>query len=72
MKILNEKKSICTSMKVLYYDGESFYDDIKQKKKDGWIPVRKPGGYANETLELVIKRASNGCVITYIKYEPVI
>lgn len=68
MKILSEKQTICTTIKVLYENGENFYEDIDRKKKDGWNPVKKPNFY-DENMEMVIKHASNGTVITYIRYE---
>jgi hypothetical protein len=68
MKILSEKESICRTIKVLYSNDENYFDDIKERKKEGWHPITKPD-YYNERKELMIKCASNGTVITYIKYE---
>lgn len=70
LKILSEKKSICTSIKVLYEHNEDYYEDMKQKKKDGWHPSTKPSFY-NENTEIVIKHSSEGAVITYLKFEPI-
>lgn len=55
-------------MKVLYEEGENYYTDIKEKKKEGWKPVTKPNFY-DESWDMVIKSSSNGFVITFIKYE---
>ena len=70
MKILSEKKSICTTMKVLYDESESYYQDIEQKKKDGWKVVTKPNWYDGRH-DYVIKRSSNGTVLTYIRYDQI-
>jgi len=68
MKILSEKKSICTTMKVLYDKGENYYQDIEQKKKEGWKVVTKPNWY-DDRYDYVIKHSSNGAVLTYIRYD---
>lgn len=74
MKILSEKKSICTSIKVLYErienSYENYYEDIEKMKKEGWKPVTKPNFY-DERNDIIIKSASNGIVITYVKYEEI-
>jgi hypothetical protein len=70
MKILSEKKSICTIIKVLYAFGENYYQDIEDRKKDGWKVVAvydKEYGWS----DLAIKRSSNGNVLTFKKYEPI-
>jgi len=69
MKVLSEKKSICTTMKVLYDKSESYYQDIEQKKKDGWKVVTRPNWYDGRN-DYVIKHSSNGTVLTYIRYDP--
>lgn len=68
MRILSTKKSICTSMKVLYSDEENIYEDVKRKSEDGWRVVQRPNFYCN-SYEWVMKKASNGWVITYVRYE---
>lgn len=68
MKILSEKKSMCITKKIFYNRDENYYEDIKNKKKEGWRVVTKPD-YYNEREEMVIKSSQNGVVLTYIKYE---
>jgi len=68
MKILNQKETKCTTMKVFYETNENYYDDIKQKKKEGWKVVTKPNWY-DERMNIVMKTAQNGTVLTYIRYD---
>lgn len=68
MKILSEKKSICTTMKVLYSRDEDYYCAIRQMKNEGWKVATKPD-YYNDRKEMVIKSAPNGVIITYIRYD---
>lgn len=71
MEVISEKKTICTAVKIFYKKDENFYIDIEQRKKDGWSVVKKANWY-NERFENIIKTSSNGFVITYQKYEPIV
>lgn len=70
MEVLSTKYSICTTMKILYSNGEDYYKDMEEKKKNGWKVATKPNFY-NEKYEPVIKHSSNGTVITYVKYKKI-
>jgi hypothetical protein len=70
MRVLSEKKSVCTHIKVLYEKDENYYEDIKKRKEDGWIAVTKPNFY-DERMEIVMKQSSNGTVITFVNYSDI-
>jgi flagellar biosynthesis chaperone FliJ len=70
MKVLSEKESICTSIKVLYDSAEEYDKDLKEKKKDGWNRARKPNFYY-DSMDVVEKYTPNGIIVTYLKYKPI-
>lgn len=68
MKVLSEKKSICTSIKISYNKDENFREDIKQRKQEGWRIAKRPNWYDGRYDE-VIKYTSNETIVTYIRYD---
>jgi len=67
MEIISSKMVSCETEKVLYKVGESYRNDIEKRKKDGWKVVCKPSWW-DAKMEMVSKHASNGTVLTYIRY----
>lgn len=68
MRIIEENKTLCTTIKVLYDKGEYYHADINKKAKEGFKVITVPNFYLGYS-EVVTETVVNGTILTYVKNE---
>jgi hypothetical protein len=68
MRIIEEKKTICTTIKVLYDKGKYYHSDIRAKAKEGFKVVTV-SNYHLGCPEVVTETTADGTILTYVKNE---
>ncbi len=70
MRIIEENKTLCTTIKVLYDKGEYYHADINKKAKEGFKVVTV-SNYHLGCPEVVTETVVNGTILTYVKNEKI-
>ena len=70
MRIIEENKTLCTTIKVLYDKGEYYHADINKKAKEGFKVITVPNFYLGYS-EVATETTADGTILTYVKNEKI-
>lgn len=69
MKILSEKETMCTTLKILISKDDDVLETLNQYKRQGFRVTKRPSEYGSRMVENV-RYSPEGKVYTLVKYEP--